>query len=962
MLSGSWIKESFLNRSICKKWDGVEGKDSCGGYIGGGGDEDLVFKMPPLSTYKTTSTSASNSSDRNSHNDSNFRLKIMTNGSSHSGSSLSENLTPRTFLEKYSLPRVVRVVPQEPVADLLGSNDPIALLNGHILMYKQYRSGKVEARNFSETRLGHKHLNGNEYDSLIVIPDSFQGWFSVVTERGQVKAKAYNSMNRLVSAQVTSFLTVGPDIIAYTQNNRTNSDGSRQQYCKTTVKSGQVLKLLAVYQDLANQSTRSKRLSWPLIGSRQETNRYAQCLSSSNQVLYIPISTHGQFYAITTVANNSEENVSKIYQLPRLLRTFPLPVRVCIISSTKPQGSMLLESYHKEDVILACVLDGGSTPRGSLSSNDSRNKTDQYRLLEIDINSKFFIMRPTEHEYDELRLFKSPKVQKALRFCHENGEKWCKQLKIIHHIYPENVIKELNAINEKSLESNKKEKKSRRVSLGDKKTVKSASFRFSTSYGPEDPRPLYRNLNAQNVASIATAVTTTSTTNSTSTCDSNSLYLNLANHRLIHKNFGGNECFSLPMMKTERNIFDNELFRSKTSSSPSSTKQPPPLPSKPPSSRGSKNYLNPPSSPPPPPPVSKPPAAPPQNSPPLPPPNFVLSNSNSNSSSSRVSKHNESSLPNVNSINSGSSNVNDSFSDSNTLSAMERLDMLTNSSSIKSRNEDADISLASLDSYHKSEKLPQSNNSGNRGRDSNPSSNKSSLKYNHVSSIEISNNEKNIIINNSSKSSKSSKTKSDKELVTYLNKNNHVTNSKSSSNPKTKPERDKSVDQSVRDVDKFKIAPEADFKYRVIRKTVNNYSHQPTQEPMSLDSAERPVYKTRLLVQNVDSTPKSLNIPYTPVIDLPLKTNVTSNNLKTEIPYTNVKDAISPNESDVSSGSSENVYAEIGDVYPTNDRRYFSFNYNNKARLRPFKLDYQSGGSDGCFSGTNSSSNNDGSV
>ena len=48
------------------------------------------------------------------------------------------------------------------------------------------------------------------------------GWFSVVTERGQVKARCYNSIHRLVSAQVTAFLSMS-DVIAYTHNNRTSS-------------------------------------------------------------------------------------------------------------------------------------------------------------------------------------------------------------------------------------------------------------------------------------------------------------------------------------------------------------------------------------------------------------------------------------------------------------------------------------------------------------------------------------------------------------------------------------------------------------------------------------------------------------------------------------------------------------------------------------------------------------------
>lgn len=59
---------------------------------------------------------------------------------------------------------------------------------------------------------------------------------------------------------------------------------SRYQYIKTVVRSGQILKLLAVYEDIAEQSTRSKRLSWPLLGSKQQSTQYAQCMTIKKQV------------------------------------------------------------------------------------------------------------------------------------------------------------------------------------------------------------------------------------------------------------------------------------------------------------------------------------------------------------------------------------------------------------------------------------------------------------------------------------------------------------------------------------------------------------------------------------------------------------------------------------------------------------------------------------------------------
>lgn len=41
-----------------------------------------------------------------------------------------------------------------------------------------------------------------------------------MTERGQVKARQYTTVQRLIAAQVTAFLIVGPDLIGYYQNNQ----------------------------------------------------------------------------------------------------------------------------------------------------------------------------------------------------------------------------------------------------------------------------------------------------------------------------------------------------------------------------------------------------------------------------------------------------------------------------------------------------------------------------------------------------------------------------------------------------------------------------------------------------------------------------------------------------------------------------------------------------------------------
>lgn len=77
------------------------------------------------------------------------------------------DLSPKQFLEKYSLPRIVKITPEEPIA-ATESSDPSALLNGTLLLYKQYRSGKIEAKKYPS--------EGSQKEiSTIVIPDTYQG-------------------------------------------------------------------------------------------------------------------------------------------------------------------------------------------------------------------------------------------------------------------------------------------------------------------------------------------------------------------------------------------------------------------------------------------------------------------------------------------------------------------------------------------------------------------------------------------------------------------------------------------------------------------------------------------------------------------------------------------------------------------------------------------------------------------
>jgi hypothetical protein len=90
-----------------------------------------------------------------------------------------ERLTPRQFLDKYSLPRVVRVV--TPSGDN-GNSDVdmeqrrvlLGPLAEPLLLYRQYRSTKVQARSVQIAKLW------KTVGPSLVIPDSYQGEYQEI--------------------------------------------------------------------------------------------------------------------------------------------------------------------------------------------------------------------------------------------------------------------------------------------------------------------------------------------------------------------------------------------------------------------------------------------------------------------------------------------------------------------------------------------------------------------------------------------------------------------------------------------------------------------------------------------------------------------------------------------------------------------------------------------------------------
>ncbi|KAF6199448.1 hypothetical protein GE061_007474 [Apolygus lucorum] len=291
----------------------------------------------------------------------------------------------RRFLDKTSLPKVVRLVS----IDQHGCEQTVIDL---ILLYKHYTVTRTEA-----------DLDGRN----IVIPTDYKGWFSLVTERGQIKAVCYPTVQKLVNSQVTTFLTL-TDIVAYKQNHARRLDGTKQHFVKTRVTGGQTLRLMAVYKDV--NETKNKRMSWPNNRSSETTTHYAECLTDNNQAVYIKLSTSGEFYAVDTATPRDE--VRRVYQLEKLLRTFPLPVRVCVIDGNKQQGSMVLEACRTDEVIFACTVD--SPPR----------------LLELDVTSLRLLVAPPHKRYSTEEILGSERVLEAFKMCQNRSDEWVSEMKL----------------------------------------------------------------------------------------------------------------------------------------------------------------------------------------------------------------------------------------------------------------------------------------------------------------------------------------------------------------------------------------------------------------------------------------------------------------------------------------------------------------------------------------------------
>ncbi|XP_011144605.1 uncharacterized protein LOC105186239 [Harpegnathos saltator] len=256
----------------------------------------------------------------------------------------------REFLDRFSLPRVVRV-------EGAGGRP--------ILLYKQQqRSLRVTA-----TLLMHRYRHDVKVGPEIVIPEGYPGWFSVVSSNsGTGNARVYRRVGALVRAGVPAFLLAKP-LRAYTLTHSKMENGNlRAHYTKTTVRAGEVLRLTAVFQD-----TRRAPVAGGVPGAvggvpegkcsrSSERDQYAQCLDSHGHELFAPLSARGEFYATCQSGSLDTGSDAVLYRVHQLARR-DLPLRVRLVAGPLPiplprdySGLMQLENATRGPIVLGCAV------------------------------------------------------------------------------------------------------------------------------------------------------------------------------------------------------------------------------------------------------------------------------------------------------------------------------------------------------------------------------------------------------------------------------------------------------------------------------------------------------------------------------------------------------------------------------------------------------------------------------
>nr|XP_045601950.1 uncharacterized protein LOC123760339 [Procambarus clarkii]XP_045602034.1 uncharacterized protein LOC123760339 [Procambarus clarkii]XP_045602108.1 uncharacterized protein LOC123760339 [Procambarus clarkii]XP_045602183.1 uncharacterized protein LOC123760339 [Procambarus clarkii]XP_045602255.1 uncharacterized protein LOC123760339 [Procambarus clarkii] len=307
-------------------------------------------------------------------------------------------LTPKNLLKRHKLPAAAHL--HTPTAP------PGLDLSRPLLLYNTYNSTKVRGVSLRPGKDGGLTPVG----PAIVIPESYTGWFAIMTSEGQT-ATHLTTVEQVASSRLSFFLT-RYDVPAYTT---TLDDAGHVSYQKTVVQSGHVLKLTGVFEDLNAKNTNSGGRGRDAM-SVFNCDKFAQCLNYKNEAVFLPFSASGRFY---TTAHKTSKNPNHVYLMAHILKNHKLPLTVRLVCGYMPRvpcsftGVLRLEQAQKEAVILACTM-----------TNEA-----QATLFEIDVSSNF-VLTPVKDPIFP----KTPIFLKTVSYCEDEADAWRRQIKVTHHV------------------------------------------------------------------------------------------------------------------------------------------------------------------------------------------------------------------------------------------------------------------------------------------------------------------------------------------------------------------------------------------------------------------------------------------------------------------------------------------------------------------------------------------------
>ncbi|XP_050356039.1 uncharacterized protein LOC126777155 isoform X1 [Nymphalis io] len=332
------------------------------------------------------------------------------NGSAEPEDESSDVMTLKEFVDKFSLPRVVKFEGEDRA----------------VLLYRVLEAHRrVEAVPLSGKK-------GKLVGKPLYIPDSYDGWFSACGCRGGALATARGSIAALLRSR--AFALVSPRAIsAYRARPASESGRVGAQYERAAARPGTPLRLAGVFAD----------------GSKAKAPKYAQLIDPQGNEFFVPINTKGEMYEVCPEELSPAEwddvspsstpvppdISSRAHRLPHLLSLWRLPTRVRLLAGTVPiemahdvGEDLLLRAASTEPVLVMCTL----PEYNSLPSSPSKQVDPRYHPKEtlqlLPLNSNIKVRRTQLGFESEKRMFLSARLQKALTFCQLNVDNWIRQI------------------------------------------------------------------------------------------------------------------------------------------------------------------------------------------------------------------------------------------------------------------------------------------------------------------------------------------------------------------------------------------------------------------------------------------------------------------------------------------------------------------------------------------------------